>query len=110
MTMETTNRYELTDEVKAEIKPQVEQFIKDLEAVDVENSTDYLVKDFSGTRINPYTLGKILEELGYENEDGIDTNGWQMDFWIRYTKNGFRTIQLSGCGITFEVKLSEIDE
>ena len=96
------NRYELTNEIREEYLPIVQELIKQIEESD---NAEEICKDFSDTRLNPYTLEKLLEELGYENNE-MDTNGWQMDFWIYFTKDGCKTLCLSGTGITFELKLS----
>ena len=102
------NRYKLSENVEQKYTPIVQKFIEELEAVDLENAKDLLEKDFSDLEINPYTLGTILEKLGYEEENRND-NGWQLDFWITYTKTNYRSIAISGCGITFELKLSEVE-
>lgn len=102
------NRWELTDEVRNEYKPIVESFLKDVEDNNLDISNELLEKDFSDTKLNPYTLGKILEELGYECVNR-DDNGWELDFWIDYHKDRCKNIQVSGTGITFELNLSECE-
>lgn len=96
------NRYELTTDIKEKYVPIVKKFIDELEAY--QGNPFDVCKDFSGTELNPYTLGIILTELGYE-EDGFDKNGWEMDFWITYKKPGFKTLILAGTGIIFEMVL-----
>lgn len=103
--MLSLNRYNLKETTKVRYLPVVKDFIENLEKWDGE---DYFEKDFSDTELNPYTLGMILEELGYERVNQ-DDNGWQMDFWITYEKEGYKSISLEGTGITFELKLSEIE-
>lgn len=103
------NRWILTDEVRDKYKQSVQDFINDLEAVNVDEATEFLVKDFSDTELNPYTLQLLLETFGYE-EDGREDNGWELDFWITMSKKGYRPISIQGRGILFELKLSEIDE
>lgn len=100
------SRYTLKESVKNKYQKSVEDFIKKLETT---NDGDYVEKDFSDTELNPYTLGILLEDLGYERINQ-DDNGWQMDFWITYEKEGCKPISLQGTGITFELKLSEIEE
>ncbi|MNJ90285.1 hypothetical protein D3C87_78800 [compost metagenome] len=100
------NRYTLTDEVKKEFTPIVENFINKVENSDPEG--DLLSMDLSNTKINPYTLTKVLESLGYKETDQ-DSNGWQFDFWITMEKKGFKNLQVKGTGITFELLLKEKD-
>lgn len=90
-----TNRWTLTKEVRREFTPIIQKFIDD-------KSLSSL--DLSDTKLNPYTLGEILEELGYEKTE-IDSNGWEMDFSIHYNKEGHTELVLSGTGITFELKI-----
>lgn len=94
--------YELAPDVKEKYMPVVKEFIDKLESY--EGDPSEVFKDFSKTELNPYTLGIILTDLGYE-EDGFDQNGWEMDFWITYKKPGFKTLTLTGTGITFEMVL-----
>lgn len=103
------NRWKLKDEIKLKYMPIVKKFIEGVEKVDIENSDELLKKDFSDTELNPYTLGIILENLGYERNNQ-DDNGWELDFWITYTKKGYRPIMINGCGMTFELQLSEVEE
>lgn len=74
-----------------------------MEVEDLENS-EPSVLELSGTSLNPYTLWKLLEEMGYESED-MDRNGWQLDFWLTLVKPGFKSLVIAGTGITFEFKL-----
>lgn len=101
------NRWTLTDEVKAKYTPIVEEFIKEVENSDPE--ADFLEKDFSDTELNPYTLWQLMESLGYK-QGYLDTNGWEMDFWIPFTKENCKPLVVSGCGITFTLTLAETDE
>lgn len=100
------NRWTLTEEVKQKYLPEVQQFINELEVVVDPDDCDLLEKDFSGTELNPYTLCKLLEDLGYEVEDRND-NGWELDFWITMSKSDFKNIIVQGTGIIFELMLSE---
>lgn len=101
------NRYTLTDEIKKEFTPIVEDFINKVETADPEG--DLLSMDLSDTKINPYTLAKVLESLGYKETDQ-DRNGWQLDFWITMKKKGFKDLKITGTGITFELFLKEGEE
>lgn len=100
------NRWTLTEEIGKKYEPFVRDFINRLEAIDLETATDLLTQDFSDTELNPATLVAILKGLGYEEED-MDDHSWQLDFWITMTKSGSRTIRIEGCGMTFELKLTE---
>ena len=70
------------------------------------NSDDVHEVDLTGTGVNFYTLGEILEELGYEKGD-YDTNGWQIDLDITYTKEGCESLVVHGTALVFEIKLSK---
>lgn len=94
------NRYELTDEVREKFTPTVKEFIE--KAQEKEFAGDLL--ELTGTELNPYTIWKLLEELGYEKND-FDTNGWELDFWITMVKSDFKDISIRGTGITFELNL-----
>lgn len=100
------NRWKLTDELRKEYKPIVESFIDDVERNDPDG--ELIERDFTDTKLNPSTLGYLIEELGYERVNQ-DDNGWELDFWIYYHKNGYKPIQIKGCGMTFELILCEDD-
>lgn len=108
------SRWNLTDEVKEKHLPAIMNLIQKLEQQDeetiegmYEESEEYkeLTLDLSDTELNPYTLEKLLESLGYQQGDR-DSNGWQFDFWVNMWKEGANDIVISGTGITFELKLS----
>lgn len=45
--------------------------------------------------VDEYT--EFLETKGYElDNDPIETNGWQVDFWIQYTHPELKTIHIEG--------------
>lgn len=63
--------------------------------------------DLTGTNLSPYQLWKILEDkLGYEEND-IDNNGWEQDFWIEFNKkeNEYFNLVIDAQGMTFSLKL-----
>jgi hypothetical protein len=105
------HRWLLTDEIRDKVRPQIEEYIKILHTIDLDDvKIDIPELDFSDTSINPYQLCKMLKELGWEQGTQED-NGWQMDFWIPFTKENEYPLLLSGCGITFELKLAiDIDK
>lgn len=98
------NAYEVTDFVRDRIKPIIEDFIKK-----INYESNYAELDLTGMSVNPYQIWMILEDLGYESHS-IEDNGWQLDFWMDFTKEGYPTITMAGTGITFEVKLYAHDE
>ena len=108
--MSKVNGWVLTDEQKEKFIPIIEKYIDTLDSTELDKDMpDELELTFQG--IGPYQLGKLLEELGYtEDEDcDMETNGWQCDFWMYYTnsnkKNFAERLVISGTGITFELKL-----
>lgn len=102
------NRWNLTEQERIKFMPIVKSFIEELENLNIDGSADLLEKDLSDTELNPSKLQNLLEELGYEVEDR-DDNGWQLDFCITMTKDNCKTIQIAGCGMTFELMLSELE-
>lgn len=94
------NKWQLTDEVKVKFMPIVQNYINKIEAEEFEGE-ELILTD---TELNPYMLWKLLEELGYKKTE-FEDNGWQMDFWITFTKQGFQTLTIAGTGITFELNL-----
>ncbi|MFF2532504.1 hypothetical protein ACFVS2_26915 [Brevibacillus sp. NPDC058079] len=99
-----TNRWALTDEVKQKFMPVIQEFISKLESM--ENTSELLEIDLSDTELNPYTLQKLLESMGYEETNRGD-NGWQLDYWIKMRKSEFKPLLVKGKAITFELILSE---
>ena len=61
--------------------------------------------------INPYQVREILEELGWEQNDDTDTNGWEQDMWMRFSNPHYpyRLIVFS-CGMTFQLEISLEDD
>ena len=45
---------------------------------------------------SPHEITEVLEGMGYAYE--METNGWQWDFWIQFSRNGEPKFQLSGDG------------
>ena len=100
------NKWELTDSVRNEYGPRVQEILDLLDANAGEG--DLQEFDLSDTGFNPYTLCKYLEELGYE-KGPQDDNGWQLDFWIPFSKEGHTPIEVFGTGITFTLGIAEMD-
>lgn len=77
------SRWTLINEVKEKYLPIVKEHINKIKNYNLEETDRYDVKlDLSDTELNPYTLGELLKELGYEKVN-VDKNGWEMDFWIK---------------------------
>lgn len=100
------SRWTLTPETIEQSGQTVQQF---LELIDNQPSDEDLREiDLSLSSFNPYTLCKYLEELGYEK--GIqDDNGWQLDFWIPFRKDGHTPVEIYGTGIVCEFGLREME-
>jgi hypothetical protein len=98
------NRYTLTDEVKQKYTPIVEGFINTLQFMIPGHTID-----LSDTALTPFTLVKILQNMGYEEEDQT-SNGWQLDYWITLTKEDCKSLYIKGAAITFELILAEKEE
>ena len=99
------NRWDLTDEIRNGIGVKIKDWLND-----IETNFDFLQEkkncaelDLTDCGINPYQLESFLEELGFEDYDS-DKNGWEMDYWIYFRRNGFK-IHISGTGIIHELKL-----
>lgn len=104
------NRWALTEEARNEYKPIVEAHIQNIEedVADGKNAWDSYL-DLTDTKLNPFTLGTILEELEYSCTNQ-DNNGWQLDFWITYEKSGSSILKVCGTGILCEFGLRGDDE
>lgn len=116
--------FHLTEEVWTEFSPIVTQFIARIEAAalksqqnnasdidivdsdEVNEDVEEQQLDLTNTRINPYTLWKLLERLGYTKHD-FKSNGWEFDFWITFKKPGCKSLLVWGTGITFNLWLTE---
>lgn len=101
------NRYGITDEMRNTFLPTIKQFIEKVE--NREDKLEYIELDFTNKGISPYQIWGLLEELGYESRWKGD-NGWQLDFWWDFNKEGCTTIKMFGTGIMFEVKIYVGDE
>lgn len=97
------DRWHMSKEQEAQYLPIVEAILAKIE----RNTDEYIEQDLSDLHVNPYTLWQLLEKLGYEKYEDIDSNGWQIDFWIRMRKPGCKPVAIQVCGITFELILAE---
>lgn len=109
------NRWILTDEIRDKIKPLLEEYFNKVENVTSEQvaemENEELGIDLSDKGINPSQLEDLLKEFGYETKYR-DRNGWELDFWIdmkrmdgKYFDSGCEHLVISGCGMTFELKI-----
>ena len=105
------NRYQLDESVRKKYIPIIREHIHKIANCNLEDASRFEISlDLSDTELNPYILGMILvHDFGYEEKD-MDRNGWQMDFWIYYTKEGMPELCIEGCGITFELTLRGNEE
>lgn len=102
------NRYYATEEQKEKFIPILQDFIDRIEAAS-EEEVYSIQLNLTDKGINPAQVWDILNVLGYEDEY-LDHNGWELDFWIKFEKEDCRTITMSGTGITFEVLLKVVQE
>lgn len=93
--------WELTKEEREKYIPYIAECIKRLDSVDEIDLVD--------TTLNPENMRSIMEELGY-TEINFDSNGWEYDFWINFAKEGEKNVTVSGCGMTFDLKLLGYDD
>ena len=93
-------------DVRTKYLPVIQQFIHQVDAIHSLSDTPLLNLNLSDSGLSPYTLEKLLEELGYESTDQV-SNGWQYDFWITMQKDGHKSLSINGTGATFTLKLSE---
>ena len=47
--------------------------------------------------LSPHIAEQIILELGFQDEDNFECNGWDWDFWKKYSKDGV-TYTLAGSG------------
>lgn len=78
---------------------KIESYIQDL-----CRNTDKI--DLTKEDINPYQLWKILELLGWERDDDVDTNGWELDMWMTfYNPHYYYDLIVFSCGMTFSLEM-----
>lgn len=102
--MSKRNQWKLTDNLRNKYAPIIKEMIEKIET----NTEDVLQFDLADEQLNPSTLGYLLEETGYE-QINVETNGWEMDFWITYSKKDYKNLVISGCGMTFSLSLCEAE-
>ena len=99
------NKWELNDYLRNNEIPSIKRWIDFVEVhfdelVEKQDKTELDLSDF---KINPYQLKLVLEEMGFEDYEW-DSNGWEMDYWIYFERNGFK-IEIQGTAMIHELKL-----
>ena len=111
------NRWTLTDDVKEEYYEVVENFLNKLESLTTEQienmDNDEFTIDLSDTKLRPYTLLELMREFGFGDAE-FDDNGWELDYWIRISREGSNnnttsSMYIHGTGMTFELNLTSAE-
>ena len=59
----------------------------------------------------PYSmLRRILEERSWKEEDDMDTNGWEFDFWVTWKSPTDKLYKVSGSFVLGGLKIRLEDE
>ncbi len=108
---EPSNAYCLTDDIRRQFTPVIAHLIASVSADAIKSLTneeyhDLVEINLTGQPVNPFQLGELLKEMGFEEEDR-DENGWQLDCWLNYQR-GDTKLQISLTGITFEMRIRNI--
>ena len=75
---------------------------------DLENNqlTEFNFGDFV-----PYSLlRRVLEERNWKEEDDMDTNGWELDFWVTWKSPTGKSYIVSGCFVLGGLEIRKYDE
>ena len=105
------NKYNLPDSLVEHYKKLFEDFIAQLKAAQAVNETPEIHSlDLREEGITPVQAIALLEdEFGYEMF-GVDTNGWELDFWITMLHPNLPDILVAGTALTFELELRGTNE
>lgn len=105
------NKYNLPDSLVEHYKKLFEDFIAQLKAAQAANERpEFQSLDLREEGITPAQAIALLEdEFGYEMFE-MDTNGWELDFWIRMLHPDLPNIIVAGTGLTFESELRGASE
>lgn len=102
--------WNISNPQRDKFRPIIDKYINNINIADECELVEVLNLTFSG--ISPIQLRDLLMEFGYE-EASFDSNGWQYDFWIKMVnhKDERRSgrLTISGCGISFSLKLYPTD-
>ena len=102
---EQTSKWRLEEQHKTDLTDMILVAINEVsKSSDEENRYDIGV-DFTNIVIaTPDGISSVLQELGYEADD-FDTNGWQVDYWQKFSHDTLPTMQLSGTAIIHKCTL-----
>jgi len=42
------------------------------------------------TEYSPHKVEEYLDALGWESNEDLESNGWDHDFWVTYTKGDYK--------------------
>ena len=100
------NKWELNDYLRNNEIPSIKKWIDFVEVHfdELREKQDKIELDLSDFKINPYQLQLALEEMGFKKDEDYDINGWEMDYWIYFERNGFK-IEIQGTAMIHELKL-----
>ncbi|WOL25048.1 hypothetical protein [Vibrio phage PG216] len=72
-----------------------------IEKIESQSTQSFSVQEFT-----PCDVVNYLQEIGYEAHE-LETNGWQVDFWQDFSKDGCKTLTFSGSWYFGQATLSE---
>ena len=109
------NRWQPEPYIIKEYTRKVKKYLGMIEKIISNNGEiedEFLEVDYSDTKLNPHSLGIILESLGYELVDS-DSSGWQLDYSMVYVRkeplgNIVDALEITGTAILFELILKII--
>ena len=62
--------------------------------------------DLTKEDINPFQIREILELLGWECDEDVETTGWEQDMWMRfYSPHYYHRLVVFSCGMTFSLEM-----
>lgn len=108
---EQSSKWHLDEKQTKDLTDMILVAINEVTKVDDDENRYDVGVDFTNITIaNPYVISNILQnQLGYEEEE-MDTNGWQLDYWQKFTHDSLPAMQLSGTGITHTCELHGCEE
>lgn len=89
----------LTEEERALFLPVIQDYLSDVKFLG-----DRTI-NLSGKGLTPYKVLLILEELGYQQADSTELEGWEMNYSIRMSKEYEKDIKICGRAMIFEIEL-----
>ncbi len=108
--------YHMDDREKDNLRDMILVAINEVTKFDPEKSEDSRYEtgvDLSNIPpFNPYMVSYALQDLGYE-EDLLDTNGWEHDYWQKFThpdSKRFPPMQLTGTSWIHECQIHGIED